>query len=185
MPPPPVRVDRGYCSACVNRLLGSIDFCLHSDQSLCQVQKTQATICVWGAGRHAAPQFEPTDAACHGVARPVPDRVARLGLRAPGPGWKDSLKAPRCPPGAAGIDVIGPVRAQAGPRRAGSGRDPGPDPGAVVARAVRHARAQGTSRSVRRWIWVLNPTRLRPRAGSAACFWARMSVLRTDPDRPA
>lgn len=89
-------------------------------------RKPRKTICVWGAGRHAAPQFEPTDAACHGVARLVPDRVARLGLRTPGPSRKDSLKAPRCPPGAAGIDVIGPVRAQAEPRRADSGRGPRP-----------------------------------------------------------
>ena len=99
-----------------------------------------------GAGGHAPPPLEPAAAACRGVARLIPFRGVRLGVRAPAPGRHDDLEAPLREPGAEGVAAIGPVDAQAGPRRVRPGFRPGL--GTVAALAARHAQAQGTAASI-------------------------------------
>ena len=69
------------------------------------------------SGRSRAAPLEPAEAPCHGLARRVPFRGAGLGVRAPLPGRNDGLEAPRRPPGAEGVAVLGPVGGQARPRR--------------------------------------------------------------------
>ena len=94
----------------------------------------------------AAP-LEPAEAPFHGVARQVPFRVAGLGVRAPLPGRNDGLDALLLPPRAEGGAVLGPVGAQAGPRRVRLGFPQGPGLSAVVARAARQA--QGPAAAIR------------------------------------
>lgn len=120
----------------------------------------------WGvAGCHAPPVLEPTVAACRGVARPVPFRGAGRGMRTPGPSGGDGLHALSRPPSAEGINVIGPVRAQTGPRLIGSGFYRVGPKGCRGASA-RHA--QGTGGDLIDPSWMRKPPRLRPRAGSAS-----------------
>ena len=115
------------------------------------------------AGSYAVPVFEPTHAAFHGLARPVACRVVGPGMRAPRPGWKDSLNAPSCSLGAEGVAVIrpDPRSGRTGARRSRPQTEP---VGVVVALAARHAQAQGAS--------------LRPRAEPVALFGARLPSSR-------
>ncbi len=79
-----------------------------------------------------------------GVARRVPFRGVGLGVQTPAPGRKDGLNVPLRWPDASGVIVIGPIRDQAGQRRADPGLGQGL--GAVVARAARQAQTQGRPR---------------------------------------
>ena len=88
---------------------------------------------------HAPPPFEPADAPFHGVARRVPFRVMRLGVRAPAPDRDDSLQTPLREPSAESVAVIGPIRDQTGQGRAVQVFTQT----RAWARAARHAQAQG------------------------------------------
>ena len=152
---------------------------LNSARSKPPPKKPQITMGVLiVAGGHAPPPLEPAAAACPGVARRVPFRGVRLGVRSSAPDRKDGLEAPLRDPGAEGVAASGPIRDQAGQGRAGPGFHQGPGLGAVVARAARHAPVRGRPcRSVRLGIWVRKPPRLRPRAGSISSFWSAPAAL--------
>ena len=66
------------------------------------------------AGLSSTLVLEPAEAACRGAGCRVPFRGVRLGMRAPGPRRHDGPKPPLRQSGAEGVDVIGPVRDQAG-----------------------------------------------------------------------
>ena len=101
------------------------------------------------AGGHAAPALEPAEAPFNDIARLVPFRVVGLGVRTPLPGRNDGLGVPLRPPRAEAVAVLGSVGHQAGPRRVRPSFHPGPGLGAVVARAARHAQAQGPAAAIR------------------------------------
>ena len=77
------------------------------------------------------------------------------------PGRKDGLKGPPCPLGAAGVNVIGSVRAPSGHRRGDLGFDQISDLRTVVVLAARHAQAQEITLAIRQAVLVWKPPRLR------------------------
>ena len=130
-------------------VLGRVGLGFQPEPSRHQVQKTQEPLRVFVvASGHAAPLFESADAPFHGLTRLVPFRVVGLGVQASAPGRKDGLDVPWRQPGAEAVVVIGPVRDQAGQGRVAVFPQ-GAGLGAVVARAARHAQAQGTAPAIR------------------------------------
>ena len=121
------------------------------------------------------PRLNPAEAPCPGVARRVPFRAAGLGVRAPGPGRDDGLDALRRPPGAGGVAVPSPICNQVGQGRVGPGCPwSGPEGGRSGLPGTRRERDPGAPPG---WGSGAEAARLRPRAGSAACFGARPTVL--------
>ena len=131
-------------------------------------------------GRSEGPRgarLDPAEAPCPGVARWVPFR----GVRAPGPGRDDGLDVLRRPPGAGGVAVPSPICNQVGQGRVGPGCPQGPVLRAVGAGCP--ARAGNDPGDPPGWGSGAEAARLRPRAGSAACFGARPTVLSRPADR--
>ena len=108
---------------------------------------------VWVIARgHAPPAFESANA---------PFTALRAGYRSGAWGWEFVCRVRAGMPafiglhalprqlGAQGVDVIGPVRDQARPRRVRPGSHQGPSLGVVAARAARHAQAQRAALSIR------------------------------------
>ena len=103
---------------------------------------------VWGiADGHTPPAFKPVEVPFHDIARWVPFQVVGLGGCAPG--RNDGPDALPRPSGAQGVNVIGPVRDQARPRRVRPGFHQDPRVGAVEVLAARHAQVQGTALATR------------------------------------
>ena len=107
---------------------------------------------------HARPAFESANAPFHGVARRVPFRGVGLEVRVPDPGRNDGHHALPRQLGAQGVDVIGPVRDQAGPRRVRPSSRQGPSLGGRGAGRPSRAGTEGRPcRSARTWIGVRKP----------------------------
>lgn len=97
--------------------------------------------------------------------RCVPGRGAEVACA--GPGRNDGLDALSRPSGAVGVDIMGSVCDQAGPRRVGPGLAPGL--GEVGTRATRHAQAQEAAPAIHQAVDLgLKLPQLRPSTGSVS-----------------